>query len=126
MKLQFPHNLPIHPPPHTTVIDSAHDELQQQLVLTPEEKVLVMKMVKAGPGGYLPCGTDFEAYTTLLSRPTSFTVARRIGGYITLHYVGHVYALLMQEHGNDDATVRALMKEYGWVTMAEEVPANTA
>ena len=30
--------------------------------------------------------------------------------------VGHVYALLMQEH-RDDAKVRALMKQYGWLDM---------
>ena len=41
------------------------------------------------------------------------TLVRKIYQRVTLHYVGHVYALLMQEHKNDDAKVRALMKQSG-------------
>ena len=84
--------------------------------LTTEESRLVEKLVAAGPRGY---GTltddDTGSFYSLLKRPTSDTLVRMIGDCITLHYVGHVYALL--KRNNDDARVRALMKQYGWVDM---------
>ena len=70
---------------------------------------------------------DTGSETSLLERPTSGTLVRMIHQDVTLHYVGHVYALLMQEHKNDDAKVRALMKQYGWVDMVDpDVTASSA
>ena len=95
--------------------------------LTAEESQLVEQLVAAGPTGYLPKTDDYtDSEFSLLERPTSGTLVRQIRGRVTLHSVGHVYALLMQEHKNDDAKVRALMKEYGWVDMVRKVTANTA
>ena len=33
---------------------------------------------------------------------------------------------MMQEHKNDDAKVRALMKQYGWVDMVYKATASSA
>ena len=92
------------------------------------EKQLVQKLVTSGPKGHLPRGRDdVRAAASLLERPTSGTLVRMIHQDVTLHYVGHVYALLMQEHKNDDAKVRALMKQYGWVDMVDpDVTASSA
>ena len=95
--------------------------------LTAEESQLVEQLVAAGPTGYLSkTDDDTDSETSLLERPTSGTLVRKIHSRVTLHYVGHVYALLMQEHKNDDAKVRALMKQYGWVDMVRKVTASTA
>ena len=95
--------------------------------LTAEESQFVEKLVAAGPRGCLPeTDDDTNSKFSLLARPTSGTLVRKIHSRVTLHYVGHVYALLMQEHKNDDAKVRALMKQYGWVDMVRKVTASTA
>ena len=96
--------------------------------LTAEESQLVEKLVAAGPMGYgALTDDDAGSETSLLERPTSGTLVRMIHQDVTLHYVGHVYALLMQEHKNDDAKVRALMKQYGWVDMVDpDVTASSA
>ena len=96
--------------------------------LTAEESQFVEQLVAAGPTGDLPkTDDDIDSETSLLERPTSGTLVRKIHQDVTLHYVGHVYALLMQEHKNDDAKVRALMKQYGWVDMVgPDVTASSA
>ena len=112
-----------------TEINDAHNDLRKQLKsLTTEESQLVEKLVAAGPTGYLPkTDDDTDSESSLLKRPTSGTLVRMIKSCVTLHYVGHVYALLMQEHKNDDAKVRALMKQYGWVDMVDpDVTASSA
>ena len=74
--------------------------------LTAEESQFVEELVAAGPRGFLPeMDDDTESKFSLLERPTSGTLVRKIHSRVTLHYVGHVYALLMQEHKNDDAKV---------------------
>ena len=83
------------------------------------EKQLVQKLVTSGPTGHLPGRDDVRAAASLRERPTTGTLVRMIHSRVTLHDVGHVYALLMQEHKNDDAKVRALMKQYGWVDMVD-------
>ena len=84
--------------------------------LTAEESQLVEKLVAAGPRGYgTRAGDDTGSKFSLLKRPASDTLVRMIGDCVTLHYVGHVYALL--KRNNDDTKVRALMKQYGWVDM---------
>ena len=105
-----------------------HSELGEKLEsLTAGESQFVEKLVAAGPTGCLSkTRDDTKSKLSLLERPTSGTLVRRIHSRVTLHYVGHVYALLMQEHKNDDAKVRALMKQYGWVDMVRKVTASTA
>ena len=105
-----------------------HNELGKKLEsLTAEESQFVEQLVAAGPRGYHPeTHDDIDSKLSLLKRPTSGTLVRKIHSRVTLHYVGHVYALLMQEHKNDDAKVRALMKQYGWVDMVRKVTASTA
>ena len=77
-------------------------------------KNLLLEMVEAGPHGLL---TSSIAKEKILGLRTDATIARRIHeDTITLHYVGHVYALLMQKY-NNDKKVRDLMKDYGWVDM---------
>ena len=100
-------------------INDAHNDLKKKLKsLTAEESQVVAQLVAAGPRGCLPkTRDDTKSKFSLLERPTSGTLVRKIHSHVTLHYVGHVYALLMQEHKNDDAKVRTLMKQYGWVDM---------
>ena len=95
--------------------------------LTAGESQFVEKLVAAGPTGCLSkTHDDTKSKRSLLKRPTSGTLVRKIHRDVTLHYVGHVYALLMQEH-NNDARVRALMKQYGWVDMVDpDVTASSA
>ena len=104
-----------------------HNELGEKLEsLTAGESQFVEKLVAAGPTGcFSETRDDTDSKLSLLERPTSGTLVRKIHGCVTLHRVGHVYALLMQEQ-NDDAKVRALMKQYGWVDMVRKVTASTA
>ena len=99
-----------------TGVEFQHSLLTQKLArLTAEESQFVEKLLAAGPTGFLP-ETDDDTYSerSLLDRRMSRTLVQKIYNRVSLPYVGHVYALLMQEH-NDDAKVRALMKQYGWV-----------
>eukprot|EP00754_Rhynchopus_humris_P051629 Rhum_TRINITY_DN9648_c1_g1::Rhum_TRINITY_DN9648_c1_g1_i1::g.34237::m.34237 len=100
-------------------IQSAHDKLMERLVLSDKERELAVEMIQAGPHGLLIEGKERTSLeTSIIERPTTDTIARRVKDRVTMHYVGHVYAVLMQAHG-DDAKVRALMKEYGWIDMCK-------